>query len=103
MADATQPIVDFLTRFLEALGIHATVDVEETDDGPRLNIAGEEAKLLVRHRGEPLKALQHVVDLAFGRMFDGDSSTSAGPGRASSRSHRRVFVDALGYRNGKDL
>src|SRR5437763_14315009 len=84
----TTPIVDFLKRFIAALGINATIDVEETDDGPRLNIVGEEAELLVRHRGEPLKALQHVVDMAYGRTLDDD---------------RRVFVDALEYRKGKDI
>src|SRR5947199_10725292 len=84
----TPPIADFLNHVVAAFGITATVDVEETDDGPRLNIAGEEAELLVRHRGEPLKALQHVVDMAFGRTFEGE---------------KRVFVDALGYRKGKDI
>jgi spoIIIJ-associated protein len=84
----TTPIVDFLSRFTAALGISATVEVEETADGPRLNLAGEEAELLVRHRGEPLKALQHVVDVAYGRLLDGE---------------RRVFVDALEYRKGKDI
>jgi spoIIIJ-associated protein len=84
----TQPIVDFLNRFTSALGITATVNVEETDDGPRLNLTGEEAELLVRHRGEPLKALQHVVDMAFGRTL-GDE--------------KRIFVDALEYRKGKDI
>ena len=54
----TAPIVDFLNRVVSAFGITATVEVEETPDGPRFNIAGEEAELLVRHRGEPLKALQ---------------------------------------------
>jgi spoIIIJ-associated protein len=83
----TSPIVDFLNRFTSALGISATVEVEETADGPRLNLAGEEAELLVRHRGEPLKALQYVVDVAYGRLLDGE---------------RRVFVDALEYRKGKD-
>ena len=35
-----------------------------------------------------MKALQHVVDMAFGRaLADGE----------------RVFVDALGYRRGRDL
>ena len=82
------PIVDFLTRFTTALGINASIDVEKTADGPRINIAGEDAELLVRHRGEPLKALQHVVDMAFGRTLDDD---------------QRVFVDALGYRKGKDI
>ena len=84
---ATAPIVDFLNRFITALGITASVDVEETADGPRLNLTGDEAELLVRHRGEPLKALQHVVDMAYGRTLPED---------------QRVFVDALEYRKGKD-
>src|SRR3984893_4708024 len=88
MPDGTQPIVDFLTRVTEAMGIHTPVDVEQTADGPRLNLAGEEAELLVRHRGEPLKALQHVVDMSFGRTLDDD---------------KRVFIDALEYRKGKDV
>jgi spoIIIJ-associated protein len=89
--DATAPIVEFLDRFVAALGIKATVAVEETPDGPRLNLAGDEAELLVRHRGEPLKALQHVVDAAFARAM------------GSGDSQRRVFVDALEYRKGKDV
>jgi spoIIIJ-associated protein len=86
--DATEPIVDFLNRFTVALGIAATVDVEETANGPRLNLTGEEAELLVRHRGEPLRALQHVVDMAYGRSLPDE---------------KRVFVDALEYRKGKDV
>jgi spoIIIJ-associated protein len=84
----TQPIVEFLNRFTSALGIAATVDVDETADGLRLNLTGDDAELLVRHRGEPLKALQYVVDMAFGRTLLDD---------------KRVFVDALGYRKGKDI
>jgi spoIIIJ-associated protein len=88
MPDNTQQIVDFLQRFTAALGIETPIEVEETADGPRINLTGEQAELLARHRGEPLKALQHVVDMAFGRdLADG----------------RRVFVDALGYRKGKDI
>jgi spoIIIJ-associated protein len=87
MADPIQPVVEFLARFTTALGIDTPIDVEETADGPRLNLSGEQAELLVRHRGEPLKALQHVVDMAFGRSFD----------------ERRLFVDALAYRKGKDV
>lgn len=82
-----QPIVEFLTRFTEAMGIETPVDVEQTADGPRLNMTGEPAELLVRHRGEPIKALQHVVDMAFGRNYE---------------DQQRVFVDALAYRKGKD-
>lgn len=85
--DTVQPIVDFLERFSAALGVNASVKVEHTADGPRLNLHGEGVDVLVRHRGEPLKALQHVVDMAFGRKLPDD---------------QRVFVDALEYRKGKD-
>ena len=86
--DTIQPVTDFLQRVTTALGLNTTLDVEQTLDGPRINIAGEDAELLVRHRGEPLKALQHVVDMAFGRTLSGE---------------QRLFVDALGYRKGKDI
>jgi spoIIIJ-associated protein len=88
MSDATEPIVAFLKRFAAAMNINTTIDGEQTSDGPRINLAGDEAEILVRHRGEPLKALQHIVDTAFGREL-GDG--------------KRVFVDALEYRKGKDL
>ena len=86
--ESTRSITDFLERFVAALGITTPIAVEETADGPRLNMNGEEAELLVRHRGEPLKALQHVVDTAFGRALPDE---------------KRVFVDALEYRKGKDI
>ena len=84
----TQPIVDFLNRVVSAFGVTATVQVEETADGPRFNLTGDEAELFVRHRGEPLKALQQIVDSCYGRSLDGE---------------KRVFVDALEYRKGKDI
>jgi spoIIIJ-associated protein len=83
----TKAIVEFLASFAETLGIASPVEVEQTADGPRLNFSGDEAELLIRHRGEPLKALQHVVDVAYLRSRD---------------EEKRVFVDALGYRKGKD-
>jgi len=86
--DLTRPVVDFLERFSSALGVKVVIGVEQSSDGPRINLSGEEAELLVRHRGEPLKALQHVVDMAYGRVLPGD---------------QRVFVDALEYRKGKDV
>jgi spoIIIJ-associated protein len=86
--DATQPIVEFIQRVTAALGIAGDVHVEQSADGPRLNLTAEDAELLARHRGEPLKALQHVVDTAFGRGLPGE---------------QRVFIDALGYRKGKDV
>src|SRR5262245_42530877 len=86
--DVTPLIVQFLERFTSAMGVRATVAVEQRTEGPRLNLDGEDVEILVRHRGEPLKALQHVVDMAFGRRLPDD---------------QRVFVDALDYRKGKDV
>ena len=88
MSEATAPIVEFLNRVTAALGITTSVEVESSADGPRLNLVGDEAELLVRHRGEPLKAFQYVVDMSFGRGL-GDG--------------QRVFIDALEYRKGKDV
>jgi len=86
--NTTTPIVEFLNRFAAALQIESPIDVEMTADGPRLNYSGEQAEILVRHRGEPLKALQHVVDMSFGRALPDE---------------KRVFIDALEYRKGKDI
>ena len=86
--DPTEAVIEFLSRFAAALGVQTTTTVEHTADGPRINLAGDEAELLLRHRGEPLKALQHVVDMAFGRSLPDE---------------KRLFVDALEYRKGKDV
>ena len=86
--DTTRPVVDFLERFTSELGVKTAIDVEHTADRPRFNLSGDEAEILVRHRGEPLKALQHIVDMAYGRGLPGE---------------QRVFVDALEYRKGKDV
>jgi spoIIIJ-associated protein len=88
MPDVVQPIVEFIARVTTALGIETPIDVEQSDDGPRLNLSGEQAELFLRHRGEPLKALQHVVDMGFARQLTDE---------------KRIFVDALGYRKGKDV
>jgi spoIIIJ-associated protein len=88
MSDSTAAIVDFLKTVTAALGIETPIEVEETPDGSRINLSGEQAELLARHRGEPIKALQHIVDMTHGRRVDPD---------------RRVFIDALDYRKGKDV
>ena len=87
MDAVTDPIVQFLEQFSKALGVQTTVQVEQSADGPRLNLNGDDAEILLRHRGEPLKALQIIVDSAFGRTLPDE---------------KRVFVDALEYRKGKD-
>ncbi len=81
-------ITEFLERFTAALGLDTHVEIEETSEGTRFNLSGDDAELLARHRGEPIKALQVIVDTAYARSRDDE---------------RRVFIDALGYRRGKDV
>ena len=88
MQQATERTVEFLKQVATALGIETSIEVEHMEDGPRINLAGEQAELLARHRGEPIRALQVIVDTAYGRSFDGG---------------QRIFVDALEYRKGKDV
>jgi spoIIIJ-associated protein len=86
--DIARSVTEFLEQFTSALGVKTEISFEHTADGPRLNISGDEAEILVRRRGEPLKALQHIVDTAYGRALPGE---------------QRIFVDALEYRKGKDV
>ena len=66
----------------------STSQVEETADGSASNLPARTARCCSRATGEPLKALQHIVDTGFGRELDDD---------------RSVFVDCLDYRKGKDV
>jgi len=87
VADIVPEVVAFLERFAAAFGVQAALDVERTPDGPRITLNGDEVEVLVRHRGEPLKALQHIVDSSYGRGVP---------------EPQRIFIDALDYRKGKD-
>lgn len=85
--DAIDDITGFLTQVTGAMGLTVTTTVSESESGPRIDIEGEHADVLLWHRGEPLKALQHLIDMAFGRRLPDD---------------QRIFLDCLGYRRGKD-
>lgn len=79
-------VTEFVRQATAAMGLTLTVSVDKTPDGFRIDIDGAGAEVLLWHRGEPIKALQHLVDTAFRREL-GDA---------------RVHVDCLGYRRDKD-
>ena len=64
-----------------------TATVEESADGTRINLQGEDGGILVRRGGEGLQALQHLVATAFRRQLGDDT---------------RIVVDCNGYRRDKD-
>ena len=83
----TTEIVDFVRNIAAAMGLALTVSTEETADGTRINLEGEDGGVLVRRGGEGLQALQHLVATAFRRQLGDDN---------------RIVIDCNGFRKDKD-
>ncbi|OFW14290.1 MAG: hypothetical protein A3F70_08170 [Acidobacteria bacterium RIFCSPLOWO2_12_FULL_67_14] len=83
----TTDITDFVQRIVSAMGMSLTVRIEETPDGTRINLEGEDGGTLVRSGGEGLQALQHIVATAFRRQLGDD---------------HRIVIDCNGFRKDKD-
>lgn len=84
----TTEITDFVQRVVGAMGLSLTPAIEETADGTRINLQGEDGGVLVRRGGDGLQALQHIVATTFRRQLGDD---------------HRVIVDCNGFRKDKDL
>lgn len=76
-----------VTRVVQALGLRATVDVEETPAEIRATVNGEDLGLLIGRHGATIDALQHIAMRAALR------------GR---ELRKRVVVDAAGYRDRRE-
>jgi spoIIIJ-associated protein len=74
-------------RVVHALGLRATVDIEETEDELRATVNGDELGLLIGKHGSTIDAVQH---LAFRAAFRGRPS------------RKQVTVDAAGYRERRE-
>jgi spoIIIJ-associated protein len=74
-------------RVVNALGLHATVDIAENEDEIRATVNGEELGLLIGKHGSTIDALQH---LAFRAAFKGEGL------------RKQVTVDAAGYRERRE-
>ena len=83
----TKQIADFVQSVVSAMGVVLTVTIEESPQGTRINLEGEDGGVLIRRGGEGLQALQHVVATAFRRQLGDDT---------------RVVVDCNGFRRDKD-
>jgi len=85
--DLDARVIGFIHEVTSAMGLTLEATVDETPDHLRVNLAGDGAEVLVRRNGEPLDALQVIVNTVFGRDVRGD---------------RHYVVDALAFRRGKD-
>jgi spoIIIJ-associated protein len=76
-----------VSRVTGALGLGATVDIDETDDEIRATVNGDDLGLLIGKHGTTIDALQH---LAWRAAFRGD------------QERKQVVVDAAGYRERRE-
>lgn len=83
----TSDITEFVQQVVSAMGTSLTVTAEETPEGTRIDVAGEDGGVLVRRGGEGLQALQHLVATTFRRQLGDD---------------QRVVIDCNGFRREKD-
>jgi spoIIIJ-associated protein len=84
----TTEITDFVRKVVAAMGLSLTPSIEETPEGTRINLQGEDGGVLVRRGGEGLQALQHIVATTFRRQLGDDN---------------RIVIDCNGFRKDKDL
>jgi len=85
--DLEARVVDFVRRVTGALGLALEAQVDHTRDGTRVNLQGDDGGALLVRRGEPLQALQHLVDTIF---------------RDEMERGGRVLLDCMGFRRDKD-
>jgi spoIIIJ-associated protein len=74
-------------RVVQALGLHATVDIDETGEEIRATVNGDDLGLLIGKHGSTIDALQHI---AFRAAFRG------------AEERKQVTVDAAGYRERRE-
>jgi spoIIIJ-associated protein len=85
--EAAERVRAIVTRVVNALGLHATVDIDESEEEIRATVNGDELGLLIGKHGTTIDALQH---LAFRAAFRGDEL------------RKQVTVDAAGYRERRE-
>ena len=85
--DFNARLLDFVKSVTTAMGLSLEAAVEDTPDGPRVNLSGEEGEVLLRHKAEGLHALQHIASVIF---------------RDELPDNQRLVVDCLDFRRDKD-
>jgi spoIIIJ-associated protein len=74
-------------RVVHALGLRATVDIDESEEQIRATVNGDDLGLLIGKHGSTIDAIQHLV---FRAAFRG------------SDDRKQVIVDAAGYRERRE-
>jgi spoIIIJ-associated protein len=85
--EAAERVRAIVARVVNALGLHATVDIDESAEEIRATVNGDDLGLLIGKHGSTIDALQH---LAFRAAFRGEEI------------RKQVTVDAAGYRERRE-
>jgi len=86
-AEPAERLRALVTRVVQALGLRATVHVEESAEEIRATVNGEDLGLLIGKHGSTIDALQHI------------GMRAALRGR---EERKQVVVDAAGYRERRE-
>ena len=85
--EASERVRGIVARVVHALGLHATVDIDESADEIRATVNGDDLGLLIGKHGATIDAIQHI---AFRAAFRGEEE------------RKQVVVDAAGYRERRE-
>ena len=85
--DIGESLATFLQELTAAMGVPLNAVVSDSGGVYRIDLQGEGGELLLSQRGEPLKAVQHIVSTAFRRQLGEEG---------------RVLVDCQHFRRDKD-
>lgn len=85
VTDAEPDLLEaLLTRFVDALGLRATVDVQTVDGELHGTLHGVDLGLFIGRHGQTIDAVQHLAQRAVATLVG---------------EQRRVVIDAEGYRS----
>lgn len=83
----TAQITAFVQSVVDAMGVGLTAKAEQTPEGTRINLEGDDGGVFIRNGGEGLQALQHIVATAFRKQLGDDN---------------RIVIDCNRFRQDKD-
>jgi spoIIIJ-associated protein len=88
-SEAGEQLRELLERVVEALGLDAGIVVEETEEGVRGTLEGDDLGLFIGRHGQTIDAVQHLAFKIVNRNADRDAAV-------------RVTIDAAGYRERRE-
>jgi len=87
-------VVEFTNSVLEHGGLDLTATVESGEDGPRLQIRGDDVALLLGHNAELLDALEYLGNRVLNRLSGEEGRLSFDSGTYRARRERELRLMA---------